>query len=269
MRAVLALTSALALVAAGPSARQDPAPATQAAVAPAASSKIWLGREQEFEEFLKTAPIDHEESIPVGVTKPRKVHLSGGGLAASAVFKPLQPGRANGFFESYKAEIAAYELDKVLELGMVPPTVERRYQNDTGSLQLWVENVTRLKGKDPKLAPDVNAWNRQVHRQRVWDALTANIDRNAGNLLVDPAWNLILIDHSRGFTTDKRFPFPITRIDRELYAKLQALDETTLKQRLGSLLFDGPKPVLERRDLILKRIDGLVKEKGEASVFLP
>jgi hypothetical protein len=269
MRAALALTSSLALVAVVSSAGQSPVPAARTAVAPAGSSKVWIGREAEFEEFLRTAPIDREESIPVGVTRPRKVYFAAGGLASAAVFKHLPPGRSAGFFESYKSEIAAFELDKVLGLGMVPPTVERRYKRETGSLQLWVENVVLLKARNPKLAPDVNAWNRQVHRHRVWDALTGNIDRNAGNLLVDPAWNLILIDHSRAFTNDSRFPFPITRIDRELFAKLQALDAPTLKERLGSLLFDGPKPVLKRRDLIVKRIDELVKEKGEAAVFLP
>jgi hypothetical protein len=249
-------------------AQEHAAPA--AASAPATSSKIWIGREQEFEQFLSTAPIARAESIPVGVTRPRHVYFAPGGLAAGAVFKALQPGRSKGgFFESYRSEIAAYELDKLLGLGMVPPTVERRYENEMGSLQLWVENVTLLKTRNPNLAPNVQEWNRQVHRQRVWDALTANVDRNAGNLLVDRAWNLILIDHSRCFTTDSRFPFPITKIDRQLLDHLTALDDAALRQHLGALLFDGPKPVLKRRDLILKRIAELVKEKGEAAVILP
>ena len=268
MRAALALTSALALATTFAAAEQAAAPAAQTAPV-GASSKVWLGREPEFEDFLRTAPIDHEESIPVGVTKPRKVFFAAGGLAAAAVFKPLQPGRSKGgFFESYKSEIAAYELDKVLGLGMVPPTVERKYKNEMGSLQLWVEHVTLLKTRDPTHAPSVTEWNRQVYRQRVWDALTANVDRNAGNLLVDPAWNLILIDHSRAFTTDSSFPFPITRIDRELLERLKALDEATLRTRLGSLLFDGPKPVLKRRDRIVKHVDQLVQEKGAALVFV-
>jgi hypothetical protein len=266
MRTALVLTLALLL--------HVPSPAAGQASAPAAlqtgSSKIWIGREAEFEEYLKTAPIDREEKIPVGVTKPRHLFFTPGGPIAGAVFKPLRPGRKDGgFFESYKSEIAAYELDKLLGLGMVPPTVERRYEGEVGSLQLWVENVTLLKGRDPGTAPDVNAWNRQVHRQRVWDALTANGDRNAGNLLVDRAWNLILIDHSRCFTTDTHFPFPITRTDRAFFERLRALDDASLRARLGSLLFDGPKAVLKRRDKIVQKIAELVKEKGESAVFLP
>jgi hypothetical protein len=255
----LAVMPALARQAAPPSA---PAPS-------AASSKVWLGREAEFEAFLKTAPVEREEGIPVGVTRPRRVYFAPGGPASSAVFKPLQPGRTNGFFESYKSEIAAYELDKILGLGMVPPTVERKYRNETGSLQLWVEHLMPLKGKDPNQSPSIAAWNRQVYRHRVWDALTANIDRNAGNLLVDPAWNLILIDHSRAFTVSTQFPFPLTHIDRELLGKLRTLDAATLREHLGPLLFDGPGPVLKRRDLIVKHFDALVKEKGEAAVLVP
>ena len=82
-----------------------------------------------------------------------------------------------------------------------------RYSGQTGSLQLWVENVVYMRDRDPSNAPDTLAWNRQVYRWRVWDNLIANIDRNQGNLLLDPVWNLILIDHSRAFTNEQKMPF--------------------------------------------------------------
>ena len=104
---------------------------------------------------------------------------------------------------------------------------------------MWVDDVVLLKTRDATSAPDVAAWNREVFRQRIFDNLIANIDRNQGNLLLDPIWNLILIDHSRAFTAVPTMPFPMTRIDRDLYGKLKALDEPTLKARLGKLLYDG------------------------------
>ena len=91
----------------------------------------------------------------------------------------------------------------------------------------------------------------------MWDNLTANIDRNQGNLLMDQAWNLILIDHSRAFTGAMTMPFPMTKIDKEFYLKLKALDEVTIKERLGKWLFDGPKPILKRRDKIIAHFDKL------------
>jgi hypothetical protein len=271
MPAVVALLVALTVAA-------DTFPQSQAPVVPAASvsapaasgSKTWLGRETEFEEFLKTAPISRIEEVPIGVTKPVRAYFEPGGLAASVVFKALRPGRSSGgFFESYKSEIAAYELDKLLGLGMVPPTVERRAKHDVGSAQLWVEDCVWLKTKDPNTSGDIGRWNRQVYRHRVWDNLTGNIDRNEGNLLVDPNWNLILIDHSRAFTSTTKMPFPMTRIDRPFYEKLKALTEDDLKAHLDGLLFDGPKSLLKRRDLIVKHFEKLIKEKGEAAVLIP
>lgn len=231
-------------------------------------TKIWLGRETEIEEFLRVAEVDRIENVPVGVTKPRRVFVKPGGPAASFVFKALQPSRQSGYWESYKAEIAAYELDKVLGMGMVPPTVERKVKGETGSAQLWVEHCTLLRDRDTSKAPDIAAWNKQVYRQRVWDNLTANIDRNQGNLLMDPAWNLILIDHSRAFTGAQTTPFPMNKIDREFYGKLKALDEATIKSRVGKWLFDGPRPVLRRRDKIVNHFDKLLAQYGEAAVFI-
>jgi hypothetical protein len=231
-------------------------------------SKVWIGREAEFEEFLRKAEVARVDNVPVGVTKPRRAFVKGEGPAKSFVFKNLMPSRASGYWESYKSEIAAYELDKVLGMGMVPPTVERKHSGETGSAQLWVEHCTLLRDNDTTKAPDVKAWNKQVYRQRIWDNLTANIDRNQGNLLMDQAWNLILIDHSRAFTAAMTMPFPMNKVDREFYAKLKALDEVTLKTRVGKWLFDGPKPILKRRDKIVEHFDKLIKQYGEAAVFI-
>ena len=43
-------------------------------------------------------------------------------------WKPLRPGYSKGFMESYKAEIAAYKLDRMLDMHMVPPIVERKHR---------------------------------------------------------------------------------------------------------------------------------------------
>ena len=230
-------------------------------------SKNWIGREAEFEAFLRDVKVMRMVDVPVGVTKPKRAFVAPGGLAGSFVFKALMPSRKTGFFESYKAEIAAYELDKILGMGMVPPTVERKYDGVTGSAQLWVEHCSLLRDNDTTKAPDPARWNRQVYRQRVWDNLTGNIDRNQGNLMMDQAWNLILIDHSRAFTAVTTMPFPMTKIDKEFYTKLKSLDEVILKERLGKWLFDGPKPILRRRDKIIEHFDKLIAQYNEAAIF--
>jgi Phosphatidylinositol 3- and 4-kinase len=237
----------------------------------------WLASPDSIAEYIRTAPVQKVEPIPVGVTRPQRAILAPGGPVGSIVVKDLPPGRKGGFWESYKAEIAAYELDRMLELNMVPPTVEKRVNGTIMSAQMFVERCVWLKELKGQQAPDVEAWNRQVHRHRVFDNLIANIDRNAGNLLVyrgsgalagRPDWNLVLIDHSRCFTTTKKMQFPMTKIDRPLFEHLKALDKPTLQARLGKLI-DGIDAILQRRDIIVKHFEELAATKGEALVFIP
>jgi hypothetical protein len=49
------------------------------------------------------------------------------------VWKPINPGQYSGRLESYKSDIAAYELYKFLGLGMIPTTVEREERGDVGA----------------------------------------------------------------------------------------------------------------------------------------
>ena len=116
------------------------------------SSRQWLGQEQRIEEHLRNAGITRIEDIGTGVTRPRRAYLTPGEPVASLVWKVLPPGRRNGYWESYKSEIAAYELDRLLNMRMVPPAVERRIENETGAAVMWVtgmKSVKELGGKVP------------------------------------------------------------------------------------------------------------------------
>lgn len=263
------LTAALAV----PLAQAPAAPIPHAA---GQSSKVWVGHFEDYENFLKTATFQRLEGISLGVTSPRHAFFAPGGLAQGGAWKTIKPGIYEGFYESYKSEIAAYKLDRMLELGMVPPTVERTYRGETGSLQLWVENTRMLKqvlsAKDH--ADDQEAWNVQVARQRAFDDLTANTDDNQGNQLIDGAWNLILIDHSRAFTDTMVQPFEVgktvTRIDRRFFEKLKALDKASVERELEPWLPTRGVPVLlSRRDAIVKGLQKLAAQRGDAKVFTP
>jgi hypothetical protein len=270
MRGLLALSVILSLVAPSSSFAQEVVATAQETVASATGAKVWLGRYTEYEEYLRTAPIDRLEDVGQGVTKPKKAFFRPGGMAASALVKPLAPKRRQGYWESYKSEVAAYELDRLLGLDMVPVTVERRIAGDRASVQLWLTGCRLLKDVATKTPSRPLEWARQVCRHRVFDALIANIDRNAGNILVDEDWNLILIDHSRAFATDD-MPFMdnIDRCDRGLFERLKALDEETLMTRLKPWLFSkgSVRALLSRRDKIVEKLEGLAKERGEIAVF--
>jgi hypothetical protein len=113
------------------------------------------------------------------------------------VWKTIQPARYGGYWESYKSEIAAYELDKLLELNMVPPTVERVFKGEKGAAIMWAAPTKSFKDLGgPPTAPlaEQGRWARQLVKAKMFHNLSANIDPNLGNWLVDPAWNLVLID---------------------------------------------------------------------------
>jgi hypothetical protein len=186
---------------------------SQEAAPEAQSAKLWVDRAPEFEEFLKNAEISRIEEIPVGVTKPQRAYFAEGGLLESMSFKGIKPGRYKGFWESYRSEIAAYELDKLLKLQMIPPTVEKRVKGDLGAAVMWVKPVKSFKELGgPPTPPPIQAarWNRQMVKAKMFDVLIFNKDPNLGNWLVDPAWNLILIDHTRSFTEEKKWAHEIS-----------------------------------------------------------
>ena len=167
--------------------------------------------------------------------------------------------------------MAAYELDKMLGLDMVPPTVVRRIKGDLGSLQLWVEGCDTYKRLQPKV-PQTPQFSQQISRMKMFDNLVFNDDRNAGNFMLDESWNVILIDHSRAFINKKNLLKGKNKLpaqyDRKLFERLQALTPEGLEATLGELLQGGQiKDILARRDKLLEHQQKLVDERGEVRVM--
>lgn len=252
-------------------------PASNGGPAAEACAHVWTVRTAEFETFLRSAEVTGMKAVPVGVTRPSRAFFAPGGLAESMAWKPITPGIRNGFYESYRSEIAAYELDKHLALQMVPPTVERRVGSEVGAAVLWASPTRSFKdlggvpgqGRIPgPPAARVADWTRQIVRAKMFDNLIANKDPNLGNWLVDGDWHLILIDHSRSFTSMKALVHKMDNIDRALWEKFRALDEATLQAVVGPWMGRGEvRAVVSRRDEMQKEIDRLVKARGE-SVFI-
>ncbi len=168
------------------------------------AGRPWTGRTAEIEAYLRTAPIVRTVRTERGVTQPLRAFFAPGGPIGSMTWKAIPPGRSRGFYESYKSEIAAYELDKLLALGMVPPKVERRVDGDLGVAVMWVDGVKSFAdlGGPPKPPPArVARWNREVTRAKMFHNLIGDVDPNLGNWLIDAEWRVTLIDQSRALTT--------------------------------------------------------------------
>jgi hypothetical protein len=242
-----------------------------AAQAPVASvPRAWIERRGDIEASLRTAEVVKIDAIGVGVTSPKRVHTAGG-LVDSFTWKPIAPGRYRGYWESYKSEIAAYELDKLLALDMFPPAVERKVNGDVGAAIMWVSSTKTFKqlGGVPRPPPAMaDRWNQQIIRAKMIDNLIANTDPNLGNWLVDEGWNIILIDHSRAFTSTQKMTHTMTRIDADLWDRMKALDQSGLASAVGSWLTSAEiDSLLKRRDRMNTIIEGLVAKGGAAAVF--
>ncbi len=231
----------------------------------------WLGHEAEIEKFLAEAKILKLEDVPIGVTKPQRAVLEPGGPVGVGRFawKAIRPGYSKGFMESYKSEIAAYKMDRMLELNMVPPVVERKIDGRNGAAVMWIEGTKPWSVEKPPQGPEPK-WSIQLTKMKMLDLLIANIDRNQGNLIYDNDWHLFLIDHSRAFISKKDLKgiAPLGRVDRALWTKMQALTLESLEAGLGEWVStNDKKAILIRRDKMAEIIKDLVAKRGETSVF--
>src|SRR3954465_4793254 len=93
----------------------------------------WVGRYADMEAHLRTAEVVRLEGLGPGGPRPRRAFLHPAAPFGSLTWKVLPPGRLRGYWESYKSEIAGYELDKLLDLHMVPPAGERVIDGETGA----------------------------------------------------------------------------------------------------------------------------------------
>ena len=240
----------------------------------------------EAEEFLRTATVMKRTPLGKGVTRSDQVTLTDGTRVHRALWKTIHEhkmglqrlegvGLEFDFRDSWKSEVAAYELDKLLGLGLVPPTVERRLGGRVGSLQIWIEGAMtdderRQKGLE---AEDPAAWNAQMHRVRLLHQLTYNTDyRNVRNVLIDPSFRIYAVDSSRAFRiqTDLMSPEDLVCFSRATLERLAALDRPTLEARLGSWLVKRQiEGLLGRREKILALVKQRVAERGEDTVLYP
>jgi hypothetical protein len=234
-------------------------------------------------EFLLHAKVIRSRETNKGITNPDRLTLTDGNITHDASFqtvfirensKKFSDGTVEiNFVDSYLYNIAAYKLAVMLGLGsMMPVTVERKYGGKIGSLSWWLsiqmDEGERMKEKIRP--PDVEAFNRQMHKMRVFAELVYDTDRNVGNVLIGENWEVYMIDFSRAFRLypDLKDARNLERCSRDLFSRLQLLDQDALlKETDGFLTKREVKAVMARRDLIVALFEKLIAEKGEAAIL--
>jgi hypothetical protein len=234
------------------------------------------------EALLRGGTVVSVKDIGEGVTKPIQADLSWMGVKHSAqiqrVDRPLpdfygQDGTVLPARDAWRFNVAAYRLDRLLQLNMVPVSVSRSYKGGPAAFTWWVDDV---KGQETQrvrekwTAPDGERFEQQQAVGCVFDELIMNIDRNLGNMLITNSWRVVLIDHTRSFTPyhNIRNQAKLTRCSRALLAQMSALTEAAIAKQVGTSLTRAEiTAVLARRDRIVAFFKEEVTTKGEKNVL--
>jgi hypothetical protein len=240
--------------------------------APAVLDRPWAqGAHGEVEGYLLTAEVVAVESLGSGVTGAKKLRLEGEGRRESAVYKNVHSeysrhltGTRNledtYFSDKWEYEVAAYRLDRLLGFGLVPVTVGRDVDGETGSVQQWIADAVTEKERVERGTPldDRDRWAEQTNQMLVFDVLIYNVDRNQGNiLLTEPGSRMWLIDHSRAFRLRTGFPSHARKnppiVTESVRRAVGSLDERELHRAMAGLLTRRQvEAILARRDLLLE-----------------
>jgi hypothetical protein len=251
------------------------APASQT---PAAAAPATLPSDADIERFLLNAKITKIRGAGKGVTNSLRATMSDGTLTHDVHIQTIDESKrefrsAKGvefnFRDSWMFNVAAYKIDRLLGMGLVPVSVQRSHRSAPGAFTWWVDDVMMDEGdrlKKKISPPDSMRWNEQMQLVRLFDQLIYNIDRNLGNLLITHDWTVWAIDHTRAFRTqeDLRSPENIGLCDRKVFERLKELDRPTIKAAVGTCLQNWEiDALLKRRDTIV----ALIEKKGPNGLF--
>jgi len=250
--------------------------ARQQATAPPAD--ITRLSDADMERFLATAKVIKTKGAGKGITGSLRATLTDGVLTHDAHIQTIDEAKREfrsdsgtefNFRDSWTFNVAAYKIDRLIDLKLVPVTVARRWRSTLGSFTWWIDDVQMDEGdrlKKKLSSPHPQVWNEEMQLVRLFDQLIYNIDRNLGNLVITKDWTIWAIDHTRAFRTHGTLKTPgnIARCDRHVFERLKALDRATLRRAAGEYLQTFEiDALLKRRDAIVT----LIEQRGPAGLF--
>ncbi|HET9316083.1 MAG TPA: hypothetical protein VFQ51_10860 [Vicinamibacteria bacterium] len=232
------------------------------------------------EQFLQQAEVVSVQSAGIGSLRAL---LRRGGLlhdaGIQAVDESVPTGDPPTVIEadvrgSYKHDVAAYRLDRLLGLGMVPVTILRDHGRKPAAFAWSVDDMLMTE-RERYVArarpPDVASWNRQLAEVALFDQLISNLDRSAGNLIIDRGWQVWLTGHSRAFRSSRSLQNPKALGDsceRRLLGALRTLAAPSVKAEMRDVLDEAQVDgLLARRDQIVAYYERMIADRGQAAVL--
>jgi hypothetical protein len=154
------------------------------------------------EEFVREAAVGDGWLHPRSSNYTFVVELTCDGRNGYGVYKPERGESPLRDFPSgtlYRRECAMYELARILDWGLVPPTVPREGEVGIGSLQLFVPSAD---GVNFFTMRDLH--RKEMFRMAVLDVIANNADRKGGHCLEDKEGHLWGVDHGLTFHTKSK-----------------------------------------------------------------
>lgn len=259
-------------------------PGSLAAGAQSAQSRATGSRPtpEAIEAFLLKARIGSMRSAGAGVTDSRRATLTDGVLTHDAQIQTVDVSKARfdagkaseiNFRDSYRYNIAAYRLSRLLGMDNVPVSVDRRVDGKAAAVTWWLDDVAMTeKERTAKgtMGPEPLRTSSQLQMMHVFDELIQNKDRNGGNIVWTSDWKLWLIDHTRAFRTGNELinVDELKRCDRRFFERLQQLTPAALDQATETVLTDIEREALmARRDELVRHYQQRIAQAGESNVL--
>lgn len=207
---------------------------------------------EQIEDLLASGEVVSRDSDAAG----RDIVTVSDGTHTLQAFFSKRPAR------DFYPNVAAYRLDKLLKLDMVPVAVRREIDGVDGSLQFnpknWIDEFKRREEGSGAAAwcPLNEQWNAMV----VFDVLLYNEDRGGGDILYNlDLWQLMLVGHDDAFSSRKGVPprlKPIPfAVGQGWKDAMSSLTEEALQQNLGDVLDQ------KRQQALIARAAELAKRK--------
>jgi hypothetical protein len=183
----------------------------------------------------------------------RLVDVTLGDKSLRGVFQP-------GGKRDIDNQLAAYALDRQLDLGIVAPVVERRWEGRQGALSaVWRNAIDELERTERGTGPaNWCARGSVFNLMYALDALIGNEGRLPTTMIYNPSsWDFLSIGHGRAFGRGTGFPGYLQNapaiLPPRLANALRALTEAEVEQVFGDLLSRGARrSLLKRRDHLLE-----------------
>ncbi len=182
------------------------------------------------------------------------VRVSDGTHTVSALF-----ARRTG--KGFYPDVAAYRIDRLIDLDMVPVSVIRTVNGEDGSLQFVPNRASdeaqRSTSRRGSSAPC--ALPSQWDAMYVFDTLIHNEGRSLERMMYEPSdWSLILVEHERAFKATRSRPPHLKTVKLEITdgwrEALAALGDEVLSENLSDVLDRRRlRSLRQRRDELLKQ----------------